>query len=275
MDKPKMILSLPSSGSDWFANCVCQATGWKYYVKEWFNPLTNLPMADALIDALLGCELASTTPYILGQFPQGTERDRVARLREKLFGKYVSQGWQLDKEVWAFGRAYWFAEHFDCMVLARTKKNVFPASRLRVLQWYESIGVAATQHAPYGQPRIHDRGFLDRVRIGFDTALSRLINAAAAYKLPVVWWDDLGAEDSATRNGLSSAREWIGDSDTYNRLCQVVCETYQSKCTPKGPYTVSVDDLGGLYIEDRGTGSGTELLEKKLDSMVPNQGEGT
>ena len=50
-DAPKqyMLLSLPSSGSDWFASCIRAANpDLRYFDKEFFNPITNIELGDQL-----------------------------------------------------------------------------------------------------------------------------------------------------------------------------------------------------------------------------------
>lgn len=191
--KPLMILAMPSSGSDWLAKCMVDTYGLSYFQKEFFNPLTNQPMADDLIAARFGCELTSCHKLI-------HQRPDPVRA-ETLYRRFVSAGYGLGKEVWAMGKVDWFAERFRCLVLTRKFSSMFPPGRLRVHQWYESV---ACDHLRTDPNRLK---FSDRVRYGHELMYSTLKSEAIDSDIPAVDYDELVDGAPHVRVGLET---WIG-----------------------------------------------------------------
>jgi hypothetical protein len=135
-DVQYMILSTPSSGSDWFARAVAKHAPEhvKYYDKEYFNPLCNWPHMNAM-QGVFGCECV---PHNL------THGLDVRRAETVLDNTWNRAPWSFDKEVWTWelSRVRFFADRFRCVVLTREESLTFPPSRARVLSWYKVVSDA-------------------------------------------------------------------------------------------------------------------------------------
>lgn len=121
--KPTCILAMPSSGSDWLADCYQKASGLKYFKKEFFNPMCNSDCPEGF-----GSECVSN--YKLIAQPQPSFDSMAA---------WNGSGCQLNKEVFSAFNVDWFAERFNCVTLFRSTQSTFPPGRLRVYQWYDAV----------------------------------------------------------------------------------------------------------------------------------------
>lgn len=139
-----MCLSLPNSGSDWFANLVAQCTpGARYYHKEFFNPVTNWPHMEELA-SVFGCELPSTAANLYRQMHgMRDNEDETAMLAVIDRTWRCQQKWNCNKEVWSFGNAGIFKHRFVLWGLTRSANTLFPPSRARVWCWYDAIACGA------------------------------------------------------------------------------------------------------------------------------------
>lgn len=124
--KRLMMLTLPNSRSDWFAELLAKQLGRDYYQKEFFNPITNQADAAELVAAGFGCELPSAFENIASPI--------APHLADRVLNR---SGWDFDKETYSAWHADWFLDRFNCFVLERAE--VLPASRLRVLTFYDAI----------------------------------------------------------------------------------------------------------------------------------------
>lgn len=169
--RPFLLLSLPNSGSDWLASCIVAATGWRYYRKEFFNPLTNPDCADELLKAF-GCELVTGSEHLC-------TCDRAA-VSAAVQATWPRDTFDFNKEVWSFAKLPALVEHFNCMVLTRSGASLFPPSRLRVWQWYDAIWHQLPRN---GRPLF---AVSPRTRAveGHAVARDMLLRDALAYEVP-------------------------------------------------------------------------------------------
>lgn len=159
---------MPNSGSDWFARNLAMVTGWSYYDKEWFNPITNLEFNGPLREAGFKCEIDFTGPI---------DTTKRGPLKEEFCRRY-----QLGKEVWMLDNIHWFLSEFDCIILLRSLSSTFPPSRLRVIQWYDQI--ASYLACPH-------EDLCSRVAYAHRVYRRAIEGYAPEYLRPVINYDDL------------------------------------------------------------------------------------
>lgn len=222
-----MLLAMPNSGSDLLIRCIRQVIPPMPYFenKEFFNPICNLPDTDKLRDMGFGCELY---PYNIWNKPSA-EADQYV---EDEIGKYY-----LWKDVFWFGKADFFTRHFNCCILTRGL-DVFPPSRLRVLQWYDAI---------YGQTSKHGQvGLLKRVYLSHQLAYNHSTKIALEKKIPHL-------SSSWLQKGVSTGKHiiqrWIGCS--FTQACDILDmyeDLYDKESKIHVPYSLVPRD-GELVIE--------------------------
>ncbi len=179
--KPFLLLGTPNSGTDWLAGCIVRVTGWRYFQKEFFNPLTNAQHSETLLSNF-GSELVTGLENLATCHTQGIDA-------------VVERTWPADtfdfnKEVWSFCKLPALVAHFDCLVITRSAASLFPPSRLRVWQWYDAIYHAfARVHGPHWQ---HEH-FTPQARAlhAHAVASDRLTRDATAIGVPQLSYDHL------------------------------------------------------------------------------------
>ena len=227
--KPKMILAMPSSGSDLLVSCIQKSTGFSYFQKEFFNPITNLPMCDELLDMGFGCETVAGSKNLWR--PPTTSAERLG-----INSKWEYQLW---KEVFWFGKFDFFDRHFDCILLHRTMEDMFPPSRLRVLQWYDSLSHIVT--AEKGK-------FLQRVTIGYQNA-SKCITLLEAQGVPCLSLEDL--RDGRIKE-VAKIRDWLEiDFECATNIVNNFHERYNTDTKENIKYPVRLQKDGFLDVETK------------------------
>lgn len=181
-----IILAMPSSGSDLLAECVSKELSLSYFKKEFYNPITNLLMHDELIRGGFACETHRGISNI-GMPLNNLGNQTLAGHKDK-FGLY--------KEVFWMGKIDSYLRFFNPIILVRSKKSLFPPSRLRVLQWYDCF--SDNRNAP----------FLENVEQGFDNLLNYCKEVSEKHNIPIVSHDELLSDgDTTAREEL---KKWIG-----------------------------------------------------------------
>jgi hypothetical protein len=135
MNKPLMMMTLPSSGSTWLADVIVRELGLLAHQKsaEFFQPLTNLP----LYAPLSRC-FGSENPSCMSNIMTMPHRDDF----EFAVAQFHKHGYTFCKEVYQFFHTPMFAQHFNVFFLYRSAEHTFPPKRLRVLAWYDAIATA-------------------------------------------------------------------------------------------------------------------------------------
>jgi hypothetical protein len=177
--KPFLLLGTPNSGTDWLAGCIARVTGWRYFQKEFFNPLTNAACAETLLTEF-GCELVTGLGNLATCYTQ-----QIDAVIEKTWPRDF---YDFNKEVWSFAKLPALVAHFDCLVLTRSTSSLFPPSRLRVWQWYDAIWNSL--HAA-GRIELNATTPIARAREAHAAANDILLRDAAALRVPQLSYDHL------------------------------------------------------------------------------------
>lgn len=194
--KPFLIVSTPNSGSDWLAECIQRATGWRYFRKEFFNPLTNGAYAETLLSAF-GCELATGAEHLSTCYTQ-----QIDAVIERT---WPPDTYDLNKEVWSFCKLPALVAHFDCLVLTRSTSSLFPPSRLRVWQWYDAIWNALKKAR---RIELNATTPLARAREAHGAANDILLRDATALRVPQLSYDHL---ISSTPEEVRRCCTWLAE----------------------------------------------------------------
>jgi len=203
MSESRLLLSLPSSGSDWLAGAVARATGWRYWEKEFFNPICN-PIPE--IEDGFGCEMVSRYHFIAQPKPT-----------EAAYQAWRKRGFEFNKEVFCAFNVPWFADRFECFALIRRYENTFPPKRARVLSWYDAIwnscrdaGLATCA-----------RSLADRVKEAHELAAAHLKKECAKRSLFVIEYERLCDRDYVEEVSLKI------DSSKANVIAKEIVDTWK------------------------------------------------
>lgn len=217
--KPFLIISTPNSGSDWLAECIQRATRWRYFRKEFFNPLTNGPYAETLLSQF-GCELATGAENLATCYTQ-----QIDTVIERTWPRDT---YDLNKEVWSFCKLPALKAHFDCIVLTRSTSSLFPPSRLRVWQWYDAIWHALKKS---GRIELNAATPQARAREAHSAATDILLRDATAMSVPQLSYDQLitAEPDEVRRISTWLATIWPLDAE---KLAVEIITTRRKKHQP-------------------------------------------
>jgi len=131
MQKPIILFSMPSSGSDWFADTIKFSQNNIFYYREFFNPATN-QFYDDILSPEFGCEYISCYKNIFKY-----DRENCDIILKNTWNK---QKFNFTKENYAISKAEFFVENFRCIAFTRDIENSFPPSRGgQVYGWYDAI----------------------------------------------------------------------------------------------------------------------------------------
>ena len=128
-----LIAAMPSSGSDWFADCLLKSSAQLVThatAKEPLNPICNLDHFDVLAK-VFGCEAEPAIASIAAS-PSQSQVDEVLPIA---LGPQVN----FIKEVWVGYQLPQLQQHFHTITLTRSYDNTFPPSRVRVYSWYLAL----------------------------------------------------------------------------------------------------------------------------------------
>jgi hypothetical protein len=129
--KPMMLLSLPNSGSDWFAKCFLSDEKIKYF-REFFNPIVNPNFENQLIECF-GCELPGTIEMIAAPH----SKENLMRLVQQT---WKTTNYNFTKENYSTFKIDFFHQIFQCFILRRKLELCLPGfKREQVMTWYCSL----------------------------------------------------------------------------------------------------------------------------------------
>ncbi len=130
--KPYMMLGLPNTGTDWFADIISANSNLKYS-REFFNPIVNEFFAEE-IAKMFGCELPSTS-YKIAQPHTWEEYENV------LNATWKRTAFNFTKENYSAFQIEHHVKAFNCFVLHRDVRFSLPSPDRtnRVKTWYDTI----------------------------------------------------------------------------------------------------------------------------------------
>lgn len=129
MTRPLLMLTLPNSGSTWFAAVLAKhIPGCNYYDKEFFNPVCNLKYEEVL-RRNFGSELVSCYRNI------ATEGDDF--IDDEIKMTWGKENYTFTKECQSPFKLPTFIRHFKCFAMLRSSSMTFPPGRVRVWSFYE------------------------------------------------------------------------------------------------------------------------------------------
>lgn len=183
-----LIASMPSSGSDWLADCFMEANPELKYSREHFSPLCNLGDSEILSphfgDYLYSCTRNLTTPL----------PDRT--LNGVLEYIWRPRGHTFTKENYLAFKLESMSKRFNVVVLARRTEDTFPPTRQRVTAWYEHAFCALDDVGMTPSwADVHVKTPMDMAVVGHKLYLRKLVSEAERLGLPILWWHDLVDQD--------------------------------------------------------------------------------
>lgn len=199
-----MLLSTPSSGTDWLCPIIAEAAQLNYWHKEFFNPICNYK----LNAAGFGCEMISCYEHISSPQANG--------FTEAIQG-WGETGCNFDKEVFSLAKLPIYAKHFRCALLYREPAVTFPPSRARVWVWYDAIWNSLKLH---GYP-VTNGPLLHRATEAHKLTWQRAFRDADMLGVPVIRYSDLLSEDpAAVRRAIDCG--WIEGINVESAVLRII-----------------------------------------------------
>ena len=219
-----LILSLPSSGSDWLSRILAKNSELQYYDKEFFNPACNwnFELVDGgyshILEKGFGCEWASSCKNI-------ADRNVSLDLLESIYQEtWLRQNYTFDKENYSAFRVPFFKRYFDIVYLYRSVRTLFPPSRARVLNWYDAIYASLKMNGIVDSPI--DESIRNRVLTAHRICW-RELESSGPY-IPVIDYDILvEGSEIAVREELEKG--WLLKAINIDGALQDVLDTRSRK----------------------------------------------
>lgn len=208
-----MLLTVPSSGSDWLARVLARNAKVNYYEKEFFNPICNRKHGAAL-ERDFGCELVSCYQNIARD---AATQPGIGLTIDRTWGR---EQYTFDKEVWSAFKIPAFVERFRCALLYRSPQQTFPPSRDRVYSWYDAIWNALREQGMVAECK----PLTERAVEAHTHCWQRMFAAAAKYSIPILHYDVLaGGTRLDVRNELDCG--WMTDVLDLDAAVDEIMET--------------------------------------------------
>jgi hypothetical protein len=217
--KPLLMLTMPNSGSTWFARLLAERLpGCRYYDKEFFNPVCNLKH-ELTLRRNFGSELVSCYRNIASPGDSYIDDDIVLTwgAENYNFTKECQSGFKLDA----------FLRHFRVFVFLRPEEESFPPNRARVWSFYEHAWHSLQYH-----------GYMLKAETTFDRALeayriiyAHIVSGAKRRGVPTIYYSDLFDEREVVRERLERAIGYSGDDLVDAAIATRVRSSRTTACT--------------------------------------------
>lgn len=196
MEKPLLILSLPNSGSDWFADTYVKVYPELRYFREFFNPVNNVKYED-ILSIEFGSELYSSYKNI-AKF----DIDQCEYIYKNTWEK---ENYNFTKENYSAFKIEFLVKKFNCLVWHRELKNSLPPSRLHVRAWYEAIWYSMIENfdklddflkkiIEFGEK--NSSLLNDRIILAYYAYSKKLLFEAKKYNISIINWENINIEDN-------------------------------------------------------------------------------
>ncbi len=167
--RPIALLSLPNTGTDWFADMLLRQNPHLRYYREYFNPICN-PVHENVLNRAFGCEMVDNYAMIA----------KAGGHHEKVYQQtWAKENYNFTKENYSGFKLNWFVTHFDCVVLYRRAELSLPGSRLPVKAWYDAMYCSLLRNRWTLEPDV--RVLVDFAVEQADTIAKRLVAAFVIY----------------------------------------------------------------------------------------------
>lgn len=198
-DKPLLMLSMPNSGSTWFALLLAEfLPGHRYYDKEFFNPVCNMKH-ERVLRRNFGSELASCYRNICSPGD--------ARIGADIEATWGKENYTFTKECMSPFKLDAFLPYFGVFLFLRTAANTFPPKRVRVWSFYEHMWHSLRDHDwPVTATALDARCWEAHHIIQ-----CVMIDTAVARGVPVLWWEDLFGPANTMAPVLAQTVGWASD----------------------------------------------------------------
>jgi len=198
--EPLLMLTMPNSGSTWFAKLIASCLpDCRYYDKEFFNPVCNLKH-EIILRRNFGSELASCYLNIASAGD--------AHIDDDITATWGSENYTFTKECQSAFKLEAFLRHFRVFVFLRPTIESFPPNRARVWSFYEHAWHSLKFH-----------GFVVSAETTADRAIeahcaiySHLKSEAERRGVPIIYYGDLFDEREALRARLTEAIGYDDDA---------------------------------------------------------------
>lgn len=235
-----LLATMPSSGSDWVADCICKANPQLVYAREFFNPTVNWRRAERLER-----DLGDITFAAAPQLCRNVSRQAVQSL---IADTWRQAAFTFTKECYLAFQLEHFAETFSVVVLLRRFADTFPPNRQRVMRWYENfhgaLRVAGLLNS-YCQSRSETP--MNRAAIGYYWFAKQLHETASGLGAKVLWFHDL-----ASMSPESLAAKLAGLPFDVAKFVDVVVKTRDVAPRPSGEYQEQWQAAAALYCDLEG-----------------------
>jgi hypothetical protein len=218
--RPIALLSLPNTGTDWFADMLLRQNPHLRYYREFFNPICN-PTYENVLNRAFGCEMVDNFASIAKAHCQ----------HEAVYQEtWAKENYNFTKENYSAFKLPWFITHFDCVVLYRRAELSLPGSRLPVKTWYDAMYHSLLRNRWTLEPDV--RFLVDFAVAEADTLAKRLLAAfvihyykllkdAHRHNVPILDYDRLmdlcGPDLASYLRGVPA----VADAD---KLAYDICE---------------------------------------------------
>lgn len=127
--RPIALLSLPNTGTDWFADLLLRQNPALRYYREFFNPICN-PKYENELNKAFGCEMVENYRLLARPY---------CPCEDVYWCTWAREEYNFTKENYSAFKLDWFSLRFDVFVLYRPAELTFPGERLQVKTWYDAM----------------------------------------------------------------------------------------------------------------------------------------
>jgi hypothetical protein len=222
-NKPLLMLTMPNSGSTWFAKLVAERLpGCRYYDKEFFNPVCNLKH-ELVLRRNFGSELVGCYRNIASAGDESIDDDIRAT--------WGTETYNFTKECQSAFKLEAFMRHFRVFAFLRPEAESFPPNRARAWSFYEHAWYSLLHHGH----RLTAETTPDRALEAHRVIYSHIVADATARGVPILYYSDLFDETEVLREKL--AKTFGSDTDTL--LDAVVSTRVRASRAPAPPAAVN------------------------------------
>jgi hypothetical protein len=184
------MLSLPNSGSTWFAATLAKnIEGCRYFDKEFFNPVCNIKH-ELVLREQFGSELVSCYRNIAF--------GGNSHIHDDIANTWGKEDYTFTKECQSPFKLPIFMKHFTCFAFLRRAEHTFPPGRVRVWSFYEHAWYALREAGHH----CHGDTLEERAREAHAIQTAAIIESAELLGVPIIWWEDVFKDPRAVTKQL-------------------------------------------------------------------------